>query len=171
MAAWFARSPLRAYLAMALTAVAVVVALNAVAQPSARRGESAPTSTLPRPSTPPERSLERDFLTTVLGRPRTSRTARYCDDGGCCPTWRTTFGTTAPTHRVIEAFEVQGYVARAGGGAAVRGGPFPQARWTGVLDLGGRWAWRRAEVSRGADVGRSSWPTVFVQSSVACGHR
>lgn len=171
MAAWIGRSPLRAYLAMAGVAVAVVVGLNAISDPISRRSGPEPDAgrTSPAPSATRAPALERDFLTTVLGRPKVSHTHPRCGPQGCCPTWRTTFGTTAPTRDVIAAFEVQGYVAQPDDRASVRGGPFPQARWTGVLDYSGRWKWRRVEVSRGADVDRPTWPTVFVQSSIACG--
>ena len=169
MAASLGRSPLAAYLAMAAVALAVVTGLTLIAEPA---DDTSSTSFSPAPplvndaSTP---SLERDFLTTVLGRPRRSGAGRYCDASGCCATWRTTFGTTAPTEQVVAAFEVQGYVAEPGDRDIVRPGPFPAVRWTAELDYSGRWEWRRVEVSRGTDVQRPEWPTVFVQSSVACG--
>lgn len=117
----------------------------------------------------PTPALERDFLTTVLGSPRVGRDRPHCDARGCCPTWMTTFGTTAPTEEVIAAFEVQGYVATPGDPGAVRGGPWPAVLWTGELDYAGRWEWRRVTVARGRDMERPAWPTVFVQSSIACG--
>ena len=128
--------------------------------PDAARAEPRPSSGRVR-QTP---SLERDFLTTVLGRPRVSDARPYCDPQGCCPTWRTTFGTTAPTKDVIAAFEVQGYGRRSPARDAARGGPFPGAcGGPPSCDYAGRWEWRRVEVARGADVGRPAWPTVFVR--------
>ena len=169
MAAPLGRSPLVAYLAMAAVALTVIVGLSLTSQPSP--GERSPSPALPLVEDASAPSLERDFLTTVLGRPRRSRADRYCDASRCCPTWRTTFGTTAPTQQVVTAFEVQGYVAEPGDRDIVRPGPFPAVRWTAELDHSGRWEWRRVEVSRGTDVNRADWPTVFVQSSVACGAR
>ncbi|MGZ8582247.1 MAG: hypothetical protein ACXWX4_01070 [Actinomycetota bacterium] len=162
------RSPLRAYLAMAGVALAVFVGLNLIAEPSGRQTRPEPDTSTPLNTDAPAPSLERDFLTTVLGRPRVSDTHPYCDGRGCCPTWRTTFGTTAPTKDVIAAFEVQGYFAPTGDRETVRGGPFPAVRWTGELDYAGRWEWRRVVVARGPDVDRPDWPTVFVESSIAC---
>ena len=172
MAASLGRSPLAAYLAMAAVAFTVIVGLTLIADPA--RDDStppAPSPTLPLVVVTPTPSLERDFLTTVLGRPRRSASNRYCDASGCCPTWRTTFGTTAPTEQVVAAFEGQGYVAEPGDRDIVRPGPFPAVRWTAELDYSGRWEWRRVEVARGTDVHRPEWPTVFVQSSIACGAR
>jgi hypothetical protein len=169
MAASLGRSPLAAYLAMAAVALTVVTGLTLIAEPA--RDELSPSPALPLVIDAPAPSLERDFLTTVLGRPRRTRANRYCDVSRCCPTWRTTFGTTAPTDQVVAAFEVQGYVAEPGDRDIVRPGPFPAVRWTAELDDSGRWEWRRVEVSRGTDVNRPEWPTVFVQSSVACGAR
>lgn len=171
MATSIGRSPLLAYLAMAGVAASVFVGLNVISDPAPRSRPPRPTPSLPTPADPRAPAIERDFLTTVLGRPKLSRAQRYCNGQGCCPTWRTTFGTTAPTREVIEAFEVQGYVSTPSDPDAdvARGGPFPFVRWSGDLDYGGRWRWRRAQVSRGADVDRPAWPTVFTQSSVACG--
>ena len=172
MAASLGRSPLAAYLAMAAVALTVVTGLTLIAEPSRDDASSpAPSPDLPLVDDASATSLERDFLTTVLGRPRRSRAGRYCDASRCCPTWRTTFGTTAPTDQVVAAFEVQGYVTEPGDRAIVRPGPFPAVRWTAELDDSGRRAWRRVEVSRGTDVQRPAWPTVFVESSVACGAR
>ena len=168
MAAPPGRSPLGAYLAMACVAVAVFVGLNLVAEPESRRSRQSPAPSVESLVADDAPSLERDFLTTVLGRPRVSDARPYCDPRGCCPTHRTTFGTTAPTKDVIVAFEVQGYTAVPGDRDVVRPGPFPQIGWTAELDYAGRWAWRRVEVARGADVDRPDWPTVFVESSIAC---
>jgi hypothetical protein len=169
MAASPGRSPLGAYLSMAGLAVAVFVGLNLIAEPAPRGSGPSPASLAPLvPGTP---SVERDFMTAVLGRPRVSTARPYCDPAGCCPTHRTTFGTTAPTKDVIEAFTVQGYSALPGDRDVVRPGPFPAVRWTAELDYAGRWAWRRVEVARGTDVDRPDWPTVFVESSIACGER
>ncbi len=66
---------------------------------------------------------------------------------------------------------MQGYSALPGDRDVVRPGPFPAVRWTAELDYAGRWAWRRVEVARGTDVDRPDWPTVFVESSIACGER
>jgi hypothetical protein len=154
---------------MALVTVAVVAGLNAISRPLVRRMSEPPA---PSPVTAGRApSLEREFLTAVLGRPRVSGADAYCDARGCCPTHRVSWGTTAPTNEVIGAFEVQGYLAQPGDRDVVRPGPFPQARWTAELDYAGRWKWRRVEVSRGADVDRPDWPTVFVESSIACGER
>ena len=169
MAAPPGRSPLGAYLAMACVAVAVFVGLNLLAEPVSRRSGHAPAPPFEPLVAEDAPSIERDFLTTVLGRPRVSAARPYCDPRGCCPTHRTTFGTTAPTKDVIEAFEVQGYTAVPGDRDVVRPGPFPQIGWTAELDYAGRWAWRRVEVARGTDVDRPDWPTVFVESSIACG--
>jgi hypothetical protein len=158
-----------AYLAMAAVALTVIVGLSLISQPSP--DDRSPSSALPLVEDASAPSLERDFLTTVLGRPRRSRADRYCDASRCCPTWRTTFGTTAPTEEVVAAFEVQGYVAEPGDRDIVRPGPFPAVRWTAELDRSGRWGWRRVEISRGTDVHRPEWPTVFVQSSIACAPR
>ena len=171
MAAPAGRSPLWVYLAMAMTAVAVFAGMNLIAEPTAERAQPDRGELLPLVSDTPAPSLERDFLTTVLGRPRASDAHPYCDPRGCCPTWRTTFGTTAPTAEVIAAFEVQGYFTQPGDRQIVRGGPFPPVRWTAELDYFGRWKWRRVEVSRGPAVDRPAWPTVFVQSSIACSAR
>jgi hypothetical protein len=169
MAASLGRSPLGAYLAMGCVAGAVFVGLTLISEP---RDDARPSpDPLQLVSDTPAPSLERDFLTTVLGRPRVSDTEPHCDGERCCPTWRTTFGTTAPSDQVVQAFEVQGYVTLPGDRDVVRPGPFPQVRWTAELDYAGRWQWRRVEVSRGTDVNRPDWPTVFVQSSVACGTR
>jgi hypothetical protein len=169
MATSAGRSALRAYLAMAGVAAAVFIGLTAVSDPAHTPpeggGSPEPTGAVRAPS------LERDFLTAVLGRPRISRDRPYCDRRGCCPTWRTVFGTTAPEREVIAAFAGQGYAADPGPGTAGGGGPFPSSRWVAELDLGGRWTWRRIEVAGGADVGRSAWPTVFIESSIACGQR
>lgn len=162
------RSPSWVYLAMAATAVAVFIGVSVIPRPN-RAEQSLDTS--PFVSDAPAPSLERDFLTSLLGRPRASEAHPYCDGLGCCPTWRTTFGTTAPTAEVIAAFEVQGYLARPGDRDIVRPGPFPQVLWTAELDYFGRWKWRRVEVARGPDVDRPDWPTVFVQSSIACNAR
>lgn len=161
------RSALWVYIAMAATAVAVFVGMGLIPEP----GAPPPDASLPLVSDSPAPSLERDFLTTVLGRHRASKAHAYCDPRGCCPTWRTTFGTTAPTAEVIAAFEVQGYLAQPGDRGVVRPGPFPHVRWTAELDYFGRWKWRRVEVARGPDVDRPDWPTVFVQSSIACNAR
>ena len=169
MAASLGRSPLAVYLAMAAVAFTVIVGLTLIAEPARDDPSSSPA--LPLVIDTPAPSLERDFLTTVLGRPRRSGDDRYCDASGCCPTWRTTFGTTAPTEQVVAAFEVQGYVTEPGDRAIVRPGPFPAVRWTAELDDSGRRAWLRVEVSRGTDVQRPAWPTVFVESSVACAAR
>ena len=169
MAASLGRSPLRAYLAMAGIVVAVVVGLNALPRPGPERALESSTPSPVAASAAP--SLERDFLTAVLGRPRVSKAEAYCDPRGCCPTHRVTWGTTAPTNEVIAAFEVQGYFAVPGDRDVVRPGPFAQVRWTAELDYGGRWKWRRVEVSRGADIDRPDWATVFVESSIACGER
>jgi len=169
MAASLGRSPLAAYFAMAAVALTVIVGLTLIAEPA--RDDPSPSPALPLVVDAPAPSLERDFLLTVLGRPRRSDADRYCDVSGCCPTWRTTFGTTAPTEQVVAAFEVQGYVTEPGDRAIVRPGPFPAVRWTAELDDSGRRAWRRVEVSRGTDVQRPAWTTVFVESSVACGAR
>ncbi len=167
MAASPGRSPFRAYVAMAGVAVAVFIGVTLISRPAERQAAEPDRSlALVTDATTP--ALERDFLTTVLGRPRVSDAHRYCDDRGCCPTVRTTFGSTAPTKIVIAAFEVQGYVARPGDRDVVRGGPFPAVRWTAELDYAGRWEWRRVEVARGPDVDRPDWPTVFVESSIAC---
>lgn len=168
MAASLGRSPLRVYLAMAGIVVAVVAGLNAISRKVPERAP-APAPSLGSASPPP--SLERDFLTAVLGRPRISGSDPYCDARGCCPTRRITWGTTAPTDEVIGAFEGRGYHATPGDRDIVRPGPFPQVRWTAEFDFAGRWKWRRVEVSRGADVDRPDWPTVFVESSIACGRR
>jgi len=169
MAASPGRSPLGAYLSMAGVAVAVFVGLNLIAEPTSRDPGPSPAS--PAPSVPGTLSAERDFMTAVLGRPRVSTARPYCDPAGCCPTHRTTFGTTAPTKDVIEAFEVQGYSTLPGDRDVVRPGPFPAVRWVAELDYAGRWAWRRVEVARGTDVDKPDWPTVFVESSIACGER
>jgi hypothetical protein len=166
MAVSAGRSPSWVYVAMAAIAVAVFLAVSAIPEPDPTG--PGPDTSLPVVSDTPAPSLERDFLTTVLGRPRASDAHPYCDRRGCCPTWRTTFGTTAPTAEVIAAFEVQGYLARPGDRDIVRPGPFPHVRWTAELDYFGRWKWRRVEVTRGPDVDRPDWPTVFVQSSIAC---
>ncbi len=172
MAASLGRSPLAAYLAMAAVAVLVVTGLTLIAEPDRDdMTPPAPSPTVPLVVDSPAPSLERDFLTTVLGRPRRSDSHRYCDAAGCCATWRTTFGTTAPTEQVVAAFQVQGYVTERGDRDIVRPGPFPAVRWTAELDASGRREWRRVEVSRGTDVRRPAWPTVFVESSVACGAR
>ncbi len=169
MAASPGRSPLGAYLAMAGVAVAVFLGLNLISEPVSRLTDTTPVPPLePVNEQQAAPSLERDFLTTVLGRPRVSRARPYCDPRGCCPTHRTTFGTTAPTKDVIAAFEVQGYSTRPSDRDIVRPGPFPAVRWTAELDYAGRWAWRRVEVARGSDVDRPDWPTVFVESSIAC---
>lgn len=162
------RSPFWAYLSMAGAAVAVIVGLTLVseAEPDHDPVTSSSAAVSPEARTP---ALGTDFMTTVLGVPRASRSAPFCDRRGCCPTRETTFGTTASTEEVIAAFEGQGYVRALGDRAVVRPGPFPQVAWTAELDRGGRWAWRGVEVARGADVGRPDWPTVFVSSSVACG--
>jgi hypothetical protein len=172
MAASLGRSPLAAYLAMAAVALLVVTGLTLIAEPAPEDATPpTPSPTLPLVVDTPAPSLERDFLTTVLGRPRRSDANRYCNASGCCPTWRTTFGTTAPTEQVVALFEVRGYVTVPGDRAIVRPGPFPAVRWTAELDVSGRREWRRVEVSRGTDVRRPAWPTVFVESSVACGTR
>lgn len=163
-------SPLWAYVAMACFAAAVFVAFTLISEPAERR-EPEQDPTLPLITDHARPSLERDFLTTVLGRPRTSAATSYCDGRGCCPTRRVIFGTTAPTEDVIASFEADGYVAQPGDRDIVRPGPFPQVRWTAELDRAGRWEWRRVEVSQGPDVGRAQWPTVFISSSVACSAR
>lgn len=168
MAASRGRSPLGAYLAMAGVAVAVMAGLTLMTEPRSERGRPEPQPS-PGPTQTASPSLERDFLTTVLGRPRVSDARRYCDPRGCCPTWRTTFGTTAPTNDVIASFAAQGYFSLPASGDALRGGPFPGARWIAERDYAGPWEWRRVEVARGPDVGRPAWPTVFVESSIACG--
>jgi hypothetical protein len=167
MATLSRRSPLSAYLMMALTAAAVFVVINLLSAPRPV-GEGAVPHTI-GPSPTAGSSLEREFLTTVLGEPRVIGGNQYCDAQGCCPTRRITFGTTAPIQDVIAAFEGQGYFARGAGRDTIRTGPWPQARWIAELDLAGRWEWRRIEVSRGPDAGRPDWPTVFKEDSIACG--
>ncbi len=170
MAASLRRSPLSAYLAMALAVVAVFAGLNLVSEPLPRDEGAADRDTaLPMLTTTPTPALERDFLTTALGEPRRVERHRYCDAQGCCPTYRITFGTTAPPHDVTAAFEVQGYVSK--DGARTRTGPWPSTRWVAELNFAGRWKWRRVEVSAGVDAGRPEWPTVFIEDSIACGSR
>jgi hypothetical protein len=154
---------------MAGVTVAVVVGLNTISQPLAERASEPPPP--PLMTIDPAPSLERAFRTSVLGQPRITGADAYCDAKGCCPTSRVTWGTTAPPNEVIAAFEVQGYLALPGDRDVVRPGPFPQVRWSAELDYFGRWKWRRVDVSRGSDVGRPDWPTVFVESSIACGER
>lgn len=172
MAAAPRRSPIWTYLVMAAVAGTVIVGVTLIAepgrpsQPDRAIGLDAGATLVPPDATP---SSERDFLTAVLGSPRVGRGRPYCDARGCCPTWMTTFGTTAPTDEVVAAFEVQGYVATPGDRRLVRGGPWPTVLWTGELDYAGRWEWRRVAVARGQDMDRPAWPTVFVQSSIACG--
>ena len=173
MAASLGRSPLAAYLAMAAVALTVVTGLTLIAEPA--RDDASSPATLARPAARRRRlgafaraRLPHDGAGTAAALRGSNR---YCDASGCCPTWRTTFGTTAPTEQVVAAFEVQGYVTEPGDRDIVRPGPFPAVRWTAELDYSGRREWRRVEVSRGTDVDRPAWPTVFVQSSVACGAR
>ena len=168
MAALPRRSPLWAYLAMALAAVAVFAGLNLVSEPRPRDEGADSDAALPTLTATPAPALERDFLTTVLGEPRRVERHPYCDAQGCCPTYRITFGTTAPLHDVTSAFEVQGYVAK--DRARPRTGPWP-SRWVAELTFAGRWKWRRVEVSAGVDAGRPEWPTVFIEDSIACGSR
>jgi hypothetical protein len=170
MAALPRLSPFSAYLAMAGLVAAVFVAFTLISEP-ARREQRERDAALPLITNHARPSLERDFLTTVLGRPRTTDAAPYCEGRACCPTRRTTFGTTAPTGEVIASFEADGYVAQPGDRDIVRPGPFPQVRWTAELDYAGRWKWRRVEVTQGSDVGRPEWPTVFFASSIACSPR
>lgn len=169
MSVWPRRSPLGAYLGMATVAVAVFLGLSLVSDPApANRMDGLDVP--PAPIVPPPDASDAGWFSTVLGRPRVVRGDRYCDERRCCPTLRTTFGTTAPASEVIAAFEARGYVA---GGAArradVRPGPWPAATWNAELDLAGRWRWRRVRVAGGSDVERPDWPTVFTESSVACG--
>jgi hypothetical protein len=166
------RSPLPAFVAMALVAVAVVLGVNAISSPAP---DPTPTSAERPPTTSAApivegfgSTIERDFLPTVLGRPHVSAAHRYCDERGCCPTWRTTFGTTTETDSVIATLRSQGFATAPGDRDVVRPGPFVQVSWTGVLGAGARRTWRRVDVARGTDVDRPAWPTVFVQSSVAC---
>lgn len=169
------RSPVPVYLVMGVIVVAVVVGLNLATAPGAdERAGPSPTavgSIGPAPPTLVEgfgSTIERDFLPTVLARPHVSRSRRYCDDQGCCPTWRTVFGTTTRSDVVVATFRSQGFEPAPGDRAVVRPGPFPQVAWTGVAGPRARRTWRMIEVARGQDVGRPAWPTVFVQSSAAC---
>ena len=81
---------------MALTAVAVFVGLNLVSEPRPRDEGSDRDTALPTLTATPAPALQRDFLTTVLREPRKVERHPYCDEEGCCPTYRITFGTTAP---------------------------------------------------------------------------
>lgn len=169
------RSPFPAYVAMALVAVVVVLGVNAISSPAPERSPT-PSQEPPVTSVAPivegfGSTIERDFLPTVIGRPHVSAAHRYCDDRGCCPTWRTTFGTTTEAGSVIATLRSQGFATVPGDRDVVRPGPFVQVSWTGVLGAGARRTWRRVEVARGEDVDRPAWPTVFVQSSVACRER
>jgi hypothetical protein len=167
MSAWPGRSPLGAYLAMAAAAVAVFLGLSLVSAPADRADDVDPT---PPPLVSPPPPPDAGWFSTVLGRPRVVRDDRYCDERGCCPTLRTTFGTTAPAGEVIAAFEARGFLAaEAAARTDVKPGPWPDATWTAELDLAGRWRWRRVRVAGGSDVDRPAWPTVFTESSVACG--
>ncbi|HWC71793.1 MAG TPA: hypothetical protein VG993_11570 [Actinomycetota bacterium] len=162
------RSSATAYLAMGAVVLTTVVALNAISTP----GPPPEPAIHPGPTVSIVdgfgSTIERDFLPTVLRRPRISRAHRYCDPRGCCPTSRTVLGTTSNVDVVIATLESQGYEARPWHGEAMRAGPFPKAGWTGVLGAGDRRTWLRVDVSRGADVDRPAWPTIFVHSSVAC---
>ena len=157
MAARLRWSPVWAYLAMAAFAGAVVVTFTLISEPAPRAGPP-PERTSPLVAEPVVPSLERDFLTAVLERPRPS--------GASCP-WRV-FGTTAPIEDVIASLEAEGYVAQPGDRDVVRPGPFPQVRWTAELAPTDDERGRRVEVARGADAGRPRWPTVFVESSTVC---
>ena len=87
MAAAPRRSPIWTYLVMAAVAGTVIAGVTLIAepgrpsQPDRAIGLDAGT-TLVRPAPTP--SLERDFLTAVLGSPRVGRGRPYCDAGGCC---------------------------------------------------------------------------------------
>lgn len=151
-------SPPWAYLAMAAFAGSVVVTFTLISEP-APRAEPTTDRTLPLEPAPSVPSLERDFLTAVLDRPRPSDTS--------CP-WRVVFGTTAPIEDVIASLEAEGYVARPGDRDVVRPGPFPQVRWTAEMGSADRVRATRVEVARGADVGRPGWPTVFEERSTTC---
>ncbi|HEY7761569.1 MAG TPA: hypothetical protein VIC52_01050 [Actinomycetota bacterium] len=171
------RSPVPAYLAMAAAVLAVVVALNMLSS-SAPRQERA---TERENALPPQPNLaiiggfgstiERDFLPTILRRPRVSERHRYCDASGCCPTSRTTLGTTTDAHLVVATLRSQGFLSGEGDPTIVRAGPSPRAGWTGVSGDGTRETWRRVDVSHGVDVGRPAWPTVFVLSLAVCDGR
>lgn len=143
---------------MAGFAAAVVVTFTLISEPEPRTEPPTdrPSPQMAEASVP---SLERDFLTAVLERPRPS-------DTSC--RWRVVFGTTAPIEDVIVSLQAEGYVALPGDRDVVRPGPFPQLRWTAELaptdDGGGR----RVQVARGVDTDRPRWPTVFVERSTAC---
>jgi hypothetical protein len=155
---------------MACVAVAAVAAINALSPPMSLR-----TAPPPRPTMAViggfGSTIERDFLPTVLRRAHVSAGNRFCDERGCCPASRTTLGTTTDVEVVVATLRSQGYVTGTGDRDTVRAGPFPQVSWTGVLGDGGRRTWRRVDVSRGADVDRPAWPTVYVLSLAACGDR
>lgn len=143
---------------MAAFAGVVVVTFTLIAEP-APSAEPPSDRTSPLETEPFVPSLERDFLTAVLDRPRPS-------DASC--RWRVVFGTTAPIEDVIASLEAEGYVARPGDRDVVRPGPFPQVRWTAELASADGVRGHRVEVARGPDVGRPGWPTVFVESSTTC---
>lgn len=157
MAAGLRWSPFWAYLTMAGFAAAVVVTFTLVSEPEPRT--EPPTDRTSSPAEPSVPSLERDFLTAVLERPRLSHTS--------CR-WRVVFGTTAPIEAVITSLQAEGYVAQPGDRDVVRPGPFPQVRWTAELAPTDDERGRRVQVARGADAGRPRWPTVFVERSTAC---
>ncbi|CAN5795258.1 hypothetical protein BH18ACT17_BH18ACT17_14820 [soil metagenome] len=161
-----ARSTAWTYLAMAGLAVVVFAAFTIVSDP-VTRDEPAPQ--LPIVTVAPAPSVDGDFRTTELGGPRLVHAGPYCTARRCCPTTLRTFGTTVPVKDVIASFEAQGYSMLAGDRAVIRPGRWPSVRWTAELGFAGRWKWRRVEVARGPDVDRPEWPTVFAQSSVACG--
>lgn len=168
------RSPMPAYIAMAVAVLAVIVGLNALSSPSPRE-ETRPapeTVTGPRPTMAIiggfGSTIERDFLPTILRRSRVSERHRYCDARGCCPTSRTTLGTTTDANQVVATLRSQGYVNGEGDPTIVRAGGTSHVGWTGVLGGGSRATWRRVDVSLGIEVGRPAWPTIFVLSLAAC---
>lgn len=171
------RSPVPTYLAMAAAVIAVVVGLNVLSGSTPRRETATERETAAGP--PPKMAIiggfgstiERDFLPTVLRRPRVSEGHRYCDARGCCPTSRTTLGTTTDAGVVVATLRSQGYVTGRGDRAIVRAGPFPQVAWTGISGDGTRQTWRRVDVSHGVDVDRPAWPTIFVLSLAVCDDR
>ena len=166
------RSPAPAYVGMAVVVLAVVVGLNALSGPSPREetGPALETVTGPRPTMAIiggfGSTIERDFLPTILRRPHVSERHRYCDARGCCPTSRTTLGTTTDANQVVATLRSQGYVNGDGDPTIVSTGS--HVGWTGVLGGGGRATWRRVDVSQGIEVGRPAWPTIFVLSLAAC---
>lgn len=168
MAAPLARSPMRTYLAMAVVALGVFAALTLLSDPVPREG-LAPDSDVATETGAPAPEDAPDFQTSELREPRIVHADPYCNGGRCCPTRLTTFGTTAPFDDVVEAFETQGYSMLPADRDSARPGRWPRVEWTAETLFGGRWDWGRVHVARGPEVDRPDWPTVFSQSSAACG--